>query len=73
MYWDAFPQCEKCWISANSLWDNKKEEIHIKEPVRLKSHGIEYCAWCNQLTIAGIYVRASSEEVNYPRRVDWNP
>ena len=66
MVWSNFPQCERCWISANTTWDSTAKTISIRPPIRVLNSGTERCGWCGEFTVMGIYVRADSEEINYP-------
>jgi hypothetical protein len=51
------PICEDCW---------ERFFPHKGEPVRLIDKEPERCAWCGQVTLSGIYVRAHPDVVTYP-------
>lgn len=57
MTWGAQPMCERCWTQRDPEG----------EPVRIRDSEREQCAYCGEWTWAGIYVRARSEDVPYPR------
>lgn len=65
------PQCERCWIEENSIWESLPGggEVlkSIRFPVRITEPEIKQCAVCGELTISGIFVRKDPKEVNYPQ------
>jgi sulfatase maturation enzyme AslB (radical SAM superfamily) len=69
MSWQSVPQCERCWIEANSTYDTfvtsaetaEQRIVNIKMPFVMQQPVAEVCHFCGEPTIIGIYVRA---EVN---------
>lgn len=49
--------CDRCWHDRT---DGRRV------PHRLIDPDVEVCAWCGELTMSGIYVRANPETVPYP-------
>ena len=52
----TWPLCRWCWERKNG----EREPVHMIDPKA------EVCAWCGNLTEAGIYVRMDPEKVRYP-------
>lgn len=62
---DLVPQCERCWIDRNSVWelDSVDEEgniitklISVAVPIELSPGSVAECYSCRRVTVAGIYV-----------------
>lgn len=69
-----WPQCERCYIAANSKWEpdsvgddgslvSKLTAIAI--PDELLPGQISICATCGEITIVGIYVEMDEDDVQY--------
>ena len=50
------PCCDDCWDLHNR--DRTPITVSVPEPER--------CAWCGEVTVSGIYVRANPNHVLYP-------
>jgi hypothetical protein len=66
------PQCEACWIKANTteVVVDGLDAISIRQPVRLnhtENPSIHQCAFCGELTIMGIFVRVDPTTVPFPQ------
>lgn len=68
--WVNAPVCERCWIITRGVWEpcgklptgEPLERLTIVPlPVRIDEPSLEECHRCGQLTIFGVYVRASRE------------
>lgn len=68
------PECEKCWINENAIWEPIEgvgEVLRgVRQPSRISEAPIEKCCMCGDITISGIYVRRDPEIVPYPRLED---
>jgi hypothetical protein len=49
-------QCEACWITAETTFDDDGNAL-IRRPHRLVGPNVEVCCYCGGLTIVGIYRR----------------
>lgn len=62
---DLVPQCERCWIEDNSVWELDSVDevgniitklISVSVPVDLSPGSVAECYSCGRVTVAGIYV-----------------
>jgi len=62
------PICERCWIEKNT--ELVEGELFVRRPAIVKDASAVRCAYCDELTIMGIYVRDDPTKVPYPRDED---
>lgn len=62
---DLVPQCERCWIDQNSVWELDGVDstgnvvmrlISVQVPIELTPGAVNECFTCDRITVAGIYV-----------------
>lgn len=62
---DLVPQCERCWVDENSVWepDSVDEKgniitklISVNVPIQLSPGAVSECFTCGRVTVVGIYV-----------------
>lgn len=62
---DLVPQCERCWIDQNSVWELDGVNIDgnvimrlisVQVPIDLSPGSVVECYTCDRITVAGIYV-----------------
>lgn len=68
-WWNA-PCCERCWLERNPVTemcddDGNVVEASVRPPTRLTEPCIEVCGFCDEYTIFGAYVRASTTEAPF--------
>lgn len=52
------PQCERCWIRGETSSNPATGHLEVRRPARLTGDRLQYCCYCGDLTISGIYRRA---------------
>jgi hypothetical protein len=69
-----YPQCEKCYIGENSIWepDSVGEDgslvaklTSVSVPLKLEVGSINVCCTCGDVTIVGIYAEKNVDDVEF--------
>ena len=68
------PQCEKCWVEENAVWepdyvtsegDIVSRLVRVDVPTSVELGAVHGCADCGSVTVVGLKVERDVEEINY--------
>ena len=70
----AYPQCEKCYVDENSMWEPESvgedgsiisKLLAVTVPNEISTGQINVCAQCGDITVVGIYAEMEEDDVQY--------
>ncbi len=63
------PMCDKCWIDQHTV-EEDDNLFSLTMPVKVELFTLEFCCWCGDPTLSGIYVHATRDAAGMRCHVD---